>query len=135
MKSIWNAAFIFGLVFTVIGIVLLLNRVIQHQRNTEQTQGIVVAGSFADRESALMLTFTANGEAYRLPYGGTNKTSVGDVVTVFYNPAKITQNSFYVLEDQSIVRILTIAALAGGIVFMLIGYGVHMGWFVETKLY
>lgn len=44
-----------------------------------------------------------------------------------YNPSNPEQ--YYILEDKSNHRVLGIAFACGGVVFALIGYGVHRGLF------
>ena len=131
-RSIWNFAFIFGLVFAVIGILMLLHHAILRSQCTERTSGRVESGDIRNREAALMLTFTANGEAYRLPFSYSNKISVGDTVTVAYNPAKISTYSLYILEDAPNTTKMGIICIVAGVVGMLIGYGVSMGLFPEV---
>jgi len=132
-SSIFNFAFIFGLIIAAVGICILLSQFIRHRICTEQTQGIIVAGDFLNREAALMLTFTVNGEDYRQPFGGSTDFKPGDIVTVVYNPSKINRYNCYILEDKSSLRTIGIICVFGGIVFMLIGFGVYKGWFIETK--
>ena len=132
-SSILNFWFIFGFIITAVGICILLSQFIRHRICTEQTQGIIVAGDFLNREAALMLTFTVNGEDYRQPFGGSDSFKPGDVVTVVYNPSKINRYNCYVLEDKSNLRTMGIICISAGIFLMLAGYGVYKGWFIETK--
>ena len=133
-RSIWNFWFVFGLVFAVIGLLILLNQAILRVRCTERTTGMIVNGNLQNREFALMLTFTANGEEYRLPFSHSNKMSAGMAVTVAYSPHKIDGywNSFYIVEDTANTGIMAIICIIGGIIFMLGGYGVSIGLFTEV---
>jgi hypothetical protein len=133
-RSIWNFAFVFGLVFTLIGIFMLIHPVFLRTRCTEKTNGMIVSGNLWNRENKLMLTFTVNGEDYRLPFSYSEKMSAGMAVTVAYNPHKIQTylNSFYVLEDVNHSRTMGIICIIAGFIAMLIGYGVSIGLFVEV---
>ena len=130
-RGIWNFAFIFGLVFTVVGVIMLLNQMRMSFQCTERTNGMIENGNIWNGEAALMLTFTVNGEAYRLPFGYSNEMSEGMTVTVVYNPSKISRYSCYILEDAPNTIKMGIACVIGGIIFMLIGYGVSIGLFTE----
>jgi len=130
--NIFNFAFVFGLAFTLIGIIILLSQFIVMLRCTEQTQGLVVRGKFIENEAALMLTFTVDEQYYRIPFSHSDKISEGDTVTVAYNPVKITQNTIYIVDDTADTRIMGIIAIIAGIISMLIGYGVYIGLFTEV---
>ena len=134
-QSIWNFWFVFGILITAASVCILINQVVLHFRCTEKTKGLIVQGDFHKRESALMLIFTVEGEGYRLPFAYSDKISVGDIVTVVYNPLKINRYSCYILEDVSHTRKVAIICAIGGIVSMLAGYGVHVGWFIETRYF
>ena len=128
-KKIWNAAFIFGLVFAVIGVLMLFNLFRLKLQCTEKTNGLIVEGDIFNKEAAVMLTFTVNGENYRLPTSYSDKMTGGLAVTVFYNPSKIGGYSLYILEDvPNTVRMAVICIIAG-IIAMLLGYGVSIGLF------
>ena len=133
-SSIWNVAFVFGLVFTVAGISMLLHQSTLRRRCTEKTGGLIVEGDIFNRESALMLTFSANGRSYRLPFPHTDKMSAGMPVTVVYNPAKISSYSCYILEDTHNSIKMGMICIFGGIIAMLVGYGVSIGLFEEVWL-
>ena len=92
-RGIWNFAFIFGLVFTVVGALMLLNQMRLSFQCTERTTGMIKNGDIWNREAALMLTFAVNGEEYRQPFSYSNKMSEGMTVTVVYNPSKISRHS------------------------------------------
>gem|GEM_PF-1368168 len=130
-RKIWNFAFIFGLVFTVAGILMLLNQMRLRFQCTEKTIGVIKDGDIFNREAALMLTFAVNGEDYRLPFAYSNKMSAGMAVTVVYNPSKISRHSTYILEDAPNTIKIGIICVIAGIIAMLIGYGVSIGLFTE----
>ena len=134
-SSIWNIWFIFGVIFISVGVLALLNQIILYFRCTEKTEGMIVRGVFLDKEAALMLTFTTKGQEYRLPFGHSNEMSEGDTVTVFYSPDKISRYSCYILEDVTNFRKMAIICIIGGLVSMLAGYGLFVGWFTETRYF
>ena len=76
-----------------------------------------------------MLNFSVNGEEYRLPFSYSDKMSEGMAVTVVYNPSKISRHSLYILEDKPNGIKIGIICAIGGIIAMLIGYGVSIGLF------
>ena len=129
MRSIWNKWFIFGLVFTVIGTLILAHQFLSKYYCSEQTEGLIGV----DYQFGLpykTLTFTANGEKNTLLLYGSLDFSEGDTVTVFYNPSNIKR--YYILEDKTNNKIVGIACTIGGIIFMLAGYGVSIGLFTES---
>ena len=132
-RSIWNFWFIFGLVVTVIGVYMIVNQIVLNRRCTEQTQGLIVAGKMFEKEAAMMLTFKVNGESYRLPFSYSDKMSVGDTVTVVYNPSKINRYNCYISEDTSNTFKMGILCIVSGFLLMLAGYAVHRGWVTETR--
>jgi len=132
MGSIWNFWFIFGLIIFAVDAAVLIKQFILRTLCTETTQGVIVPGNFAARESAMMLTFTVDYEDYRLPFGYSNKISAGDTVTVAYNPVKITRHSCYIVEDVPNLRRMAVICTIAGIVFILLGYGVSIGLFTEN---
>ena len=131
-RSIWNFAFIFGLIFTVVGVLILLNQMRLYFQCTERTKGMIENGDISNREAALMLTFAVNGEVYRLPFSYSNKMTEGLTVTVVYNPSKINRYSCYILEDAPNSIKIGIICIISGIIAMLIGYGVSIGLFTEV---
>jgi len=130
-RKIWNFAFIFGLVFTVAGILMLLNQMRLRFQCTEKTIGVIKNGDIFNREAALMLTFTVNGQDYRMPFSYSDKMSAGMTVTVVYDPLKISRHSSYILEDAPNTIKIGIICVISGIIAMLIGYGVSIGMFTE----
>ena len=134
-NSIWNFAFIFGLVFVVAGILMLLHQITLKSRCTEKADGLIMEGDIWNKEAALMLTFTAKGRYYRLPFPHSNRMSAGMSVTVIYNPDKISSYSCYILEDAPNSIKMGLICIGGGIIAMLIGYGVSMGLFPEIWLF
>ena len=134
-RKIWNFVFIFGSVFTVAGILMLLNQMRLHFQCTERTIGMIKKGDFFNGEAALLLTFAVNGEEYRLPFGYSDKMSEGMTVTVVFNPSKISRHSLYILEDAPNIIKMGIICVIGGIIAMLIGYGVSIGLFTEIWYY
>ena len=133
-NEIWNLPFVFGLVFTVIGILMLQSQIRKNNQCTEKTNGLIVRSDLWNREAALMLTFTANGENYRLPFSYSHKMSEGMAVTVVYDPYDISRRSCYILEDARNSIKMGIICIFAGIVFMLIGYGVSIGLFTMVWL-
>ena len=136
-RGIWNLAFVFGLVFMAIGVFMLVNYVLLSFRCTERTEGLVVDGDIWKNENELMLTFSANGDQYRLPFSYSNKMTVGTSVTVAYNPEKIETylNSFYILEDVPNTKKMAVICIGGGIIAMLVGYGVSIGLIEQVWLF
>ena len=134
-RGIWNFAFIFGLAFTVIGVLILLSHARLSSQCTERTRGLIVKGDLQNNEYGLMLTFSANGEAYRLPFSYSSKMTEGLAVTVVYNPSKIGTYSLYILEDVSNAIKMAIICIGAGCVAMLIGYGVSIGLIPEVRLF
>ena len=132
-RGIWNFAFIFGLVFTVVGALMLLNQMRLSFQCTERTTGMIKNGDIGNREAALMLTFAVNGEEYRQPFSYSNKISEGMTVTVVYNPSKISRHSCYILKDAPNTIKMGIICVIAGIIAMLIGYGVSIGLFTEIR--
>ena len=121
----------------MIGVFMLVNYVWLSFWCTEKTEGIVVSGDIWKKENELMLTFSANGEQYRLPFSYSDKMTVGTSVTVAYNPEKIETylNSFYILEDVPNTKKIAIFCIIGGIIAMLVGYGVSIGLFEQVWLF
>jgi len=129
MKSIWNAAFIFGLVFTLIGANMLLQQYIYRVQCTAKAEGKTGTG-YQFGMPYKTLVFTANGETYDGPLTSYSQNiTEGQTVTVVYNPSNIKK--YYLLEDESNVFQLGIFVTIGGIIFMLVGYGVYIGLFEE----
>jgi len=130
MKSIWNLPFIFGLVATLIGVALLMSQFIKKMTCTEQTEG-VIRTAYEKRMGINIpypeIAYKVNERAYTKPFSGSDKITAGDNVTVCYNPSN--PKKFYVLEDNSNMVIVGVAFVIGGIVFMLIGYGLKRGLF------
>ena len=128
MKSIWNFAFIFGLITGIFGISFLLFQFITIKICTEHTEGMVTMSYHTIKGIDVpysVLTYTANGVEYTGPFAVSENIGAGDAVTVYYNPAN--PEKAYILEDKSNSLILGIAFTVGGIVFMLVGYGVRLG--------
>ena len=129
-----NIWIVMGLGFGAIGLIILLQQFILHRICTGRAEGLIVAGvPFQAGEAARMLTFTANGEKYRLPFSGGNKFTAGDTVTVVYYPSYINRFSYYITEDRSNLRILGIVFTVAGIISILGGAGGNYGWFTERR--
>ena len=128
-QSLFNVWFIFGLAISAINVFILVRQSLKHLRCTETTQGWIVMGNVNEKEAHLMLTFRVEGEEYRLPFGHSNKMLVGDVVTVVYDPTKINRNSYYIREDVTNMRKVSIICIIGGVFLMSVGYVVYAGWF------
>ena len=123
------SAIIMGFGFALIGAAILVSQFVLHLRCTEQTKGTLVSGNlFQGGQSALMLEFTVKGEAYRLPVGESSAYQYGDTVTVNYNPTRINRHNFYISEAVITLRVLGIACLAAGALFVVVG-GAYRGWF------
>ena len=129
--SIWNIWFIFGLIFAVIGVFILIKQYVFHKQCTEQTQGNIGI-SYQFGIPYMTLNFAINGEEYTKPLSGSNNFSEGQAVSVAYNPSNIKQ--YYIVEDKSNSMIVGIALTIGGIIFMLIGYGLYTGFFPESQV-
>ena len=128
MKSIWNFAFIFGLIAEIFGISFLVSQFIAIKICTEHTEGMITMSYRTIKGIDLpysVLTYTANGVEYTGPFAVSENIAPGDVVTVYYNPTN--PEKVYILEEKSNSLIVGIAFAAGGIVFMLTGYGVRLG--------
>ena len=131
-RGIWNFAFVFGLVFTVVGVLMLLNQMRLSFQCTERTEGIIDSGDIWNKEAALMLNFKVDAEKYRLAFSYSHEIHVGMTVTVVYNPAKISRHSCYILEDAPNTIKMGIICIIAGIIAMLVGYGVSIGLFKEV---
>ena len=125
--SLFNFWFLFGLLIAAAGVFVLFGQFILRRHCTETATGFIEAGNFRAKEAALLLRFSVNGKEYHLPFVHSHKMSVGDTVTVAYNPSNINRHSCYVVEDVPNIRAVSLICLAGGLVFMLIGYGVAVG--------
>ena len=121
-NSIWIFLLIIGFIFSAIGVSILLNQFFRQNRCYEQTQGIIAQGNFQAREAAFMLTFTVNGEEYRMPFAYGNHTAIGDIVTVVYAPTNIRRSSCYILEDVPRYRKMSVICIIAGIITILAGY-------------
>ena len=131
-RGIWNFAFVFGLVFTVVGVLMLLNQMRLSFQCTERTEGIIDSGDIWNKKAALMLNFKVDAEKYRLAFSYSHEIHVGMTVTVVYNPAKISRHSCYILEDAPNTIKMGIICIIAGIIAMLVGYGVSIGLFKEV---
>ena len=130
-RGIWNFAFIFGLVFTIVGIIMLLNQLRLNYQCTERTTGVIDKGNILGGEASVMLNFKVNGEQYRMPFGYSNVVYESMTVTVAYDPANINRHSCYILEDAPNTIKVGFACAVGGVIFMIVGYGVSIGLFSE----
>ena len=129
MRSIWNFAFIFGLVFTLIGANMLLQHYLYRVQCTAKAEGITGTG-YQFGLPYKTLVFTAEGQTYDGPLTSYSENiTEGQTVTVIYNPSNIKK--YYLLEDESNTFKLGIAVTIGGILFMLVGCGVYIGLFEE----
>jgi len=126
MKSLWNAFFIFGLVCAVFGASWLSLQIIKRKQCTAKVEG-AISTCYSHGLPYPGLIYTVGGVEYSKPFSGSNEISVGQIVTVVYNPSNPKQ--FYIAEDKSTAKILGIAFACGGLVFMLVGYGHHRGLF------
>ena len=131
MRSIWNIWVIIGLSFTVIGIYILLNQFILYRQCTEQTQGII-GTAYQLGMQYRTLNFTVNGEEYTEPLSESNYFSVGQTITIVYNPNNLKQH--YIFEDKPNISIVGLGVTIGGIILMLCGYGLYTGFFPESQV-
>ncbi|MCL2727511.1 MAG: DUF3592 domain-containing protein [Bacteroidales bacterium] len=139
LKNIWNVPFVFGLVATILGVTFLMNHFIKKKTCSEQTTGIIRAASEVRMGIPFIypeLVYTINEIEYVKPYSGDTSFNVGDTLTVCYNPSNPKKT--YILESKTNMIILGFAFFVGGIVFMLIGYGVSIGlieavWFPKQR--
>ena len=130
MKSIWNVWFIFGLCALAIGLFLLIQQYVLHRRCTVETQGLIgIAYQF--KLPYRTLAYKAGDEELSMPLAGSDDLVEGQIVTVVYDPANTKRH--YIVEDISTIRILGIAFTIGGIIFILCGYGVSIGFFQEVR--
>ena len=129
--SIWNKWFVFGLIFTVVGITILLQQYIFHKQCTVQTQGLI-GTSYQFGLPYKTLTFMANGEEYTTPFSYSKDFPEGETVSVFYKPSN--KKHFYIADDTSSILRVGIICCIGGIIFMLCGYGLHIGLFTERRV-
>ena len=125
MRSIWNLPFIFGLIAAVFGVSFMLGQLVIKLKCIEHTEGVIemVKETRMGIDVAYPgLTYTVNNVVHSKPFSGGSFPE-GKTVTVFYDPSNPKRT--YVLEDKSNLRIIGIAFTIGGIVFMLVGYGVY----------
>ena len=132
MNSIWNKLFIFGLVFTVAGILILLQQNLYHRQCTEKTQGIIGTAYQYNLPYKTITFSTTKGEEHTLPLYGSNEFPDGEAVTVSYNPNNIKR--YRIAEDKFNIMRIGIICIVGGVIFMLCGYGVSIDLFTETKV-